>query len=114
MVAGNIPQSKNEECLSCQEEISKLAPVFKNCFNSIPGSTWQEKLDYVNQCNCCERHQIDKPKIYSPWKDTVFKGTNHIGRCACDCRHKARFICRQHKGNISLISVNGDKRQKLQ
>ena len=58
--------------------------------------------------------KIDKPKIYSPWKDTVFKGTNHIGRCACDCRHKARFICRQHKGNISVISVNGDKRQKLQ
>ena len=106
MVVENKSKKETIECELCEEEISRLIPLLQNCFTSIPGYTWQEKLDFVNQCNCCERHQIDKPKIFAPYKETVFKEKNHIDRCACDCRHKARFICRQHKGNKELIDIS--------
>jgi hypothetical protein len=62
-------------------------------------------LDKLAQCNCCQKHQIDKPKLYLKWIDTTYnKGlnpltsnTNHITGelyCKCDCRHTARMICR--------------------
>ena len=35
MVAENISQSMNDECILCNEEISRLTPLFKNMFNNI-------------------------------------------------------------------------------
>lgn len=65
-------------------------------FKSIDGETWQEKLDTLIMCDCCERHKKDKPSIISPWKDTPLTRTRLSDHeCHCDCRHLARFICRQ-------------------
>lgn len=67
--------------------------------NSIPGENYQTKLNYLNKCKCCERHTINKPNRFIPWKELPFnnKYGNMICECDCDCRHLARFICRQHK-----------------
>lgn len=63
-------------------------------------------LDKLTECNCCQKHQINKPKLYLTWIDTIYnKGlipetsnTNPFTDelyCKCDCRHNARMICRQ-------------------
>ena len=86
-------------------------------FAEIPGNTYQEKITHLNSCNCCERHKTHKPKI---WHSDSLKDFNIYGstsswalcrgngpdgfkdrleerlkKCSCDCRHIARFMCRQ-------------------
>ena len=53
----------------------------------------------LKACQCCERHQIDKPKILQPWIETDFHGTQFTP-CQCACRHLSRFICRGERKNI--------------
>lgn len=93
----SVPQYEKEDdtftggTLKVVEDRLKI-PMFKY----IKGETWQEKLDTLNQCYCCERHKRDKPSIISPWKDTPITSTRLSDHeCHCDCRHLARFICRQ-------------------
>ena len=63
--------------------------------DSIPGSNLREKLQHVANCNCCERHQINKPRVLAPWVETPWNNSqNYLTGCDCDCRHLARFICR--------------------
>jgi hypothetical protein len=68
--------------------------MLANQFSNIEGDTYQEKLDTLANCNCCERHQVTKPTKLAPWVDTPFNGTAYTP-CECKCRHLARFICRQ-------------------
>ena len=64
-------------------------------FDFIPGSNLREKLQTVVSCNCCERHQINKPRVLAPWVETPWNNSqNYLTGCDCDCRHIARFICR--------------------
>jgi len=62
-------------------------------------------LDKLALCNCCQKHQINKPKLYLTWIDTSpnnglipeTSNTDHITGelyCKCDCRHNSRMICR--------------------
>ena len=77
---------------------SRLDTLLHNMFLSISGDTWQQKLDTCNKCNCCTRHSINRPSIFQPWVELPFSDTSHYTKnnmCSCDCRHKARFICRQ-------------------
>jgi hypothetical protein len=30
---------------------------------------FEDVLDLLNECNCCERHKIDKPKKDKKWYD---------------------------------------------
>lgn len=66
----------------------------------------QLMLDKLAQCNCCQKHKLNKPKLYVKWIDTIYnKGlypqisnTNPLTNdlyCKCNCRHNARMICRQ-------------------
>lgn len=50
-------------------------------------------LTELHFCDCCERHQIDKPCLPNKWieKDMIWSDPNF---CRCDCRHMARMICR--------------------
>ena len=58
----------------------------------------------LNQCNCCERHKVDKPYKYELWSEknyadgaTVKDGSvqaRNIQDCSCDCRHLSRWLCR--------------------
>ncbi len=72
-------------------------PIFEN-IDQIPGISFQDKLNHLSNCNCCERHQICKPILFVPWIETPFNNNPHIHSCMCNCRHLARFICRQANG----------------
>ena len=47
-------------------------------------------------CNCCTRHQINKPKTLQKWINTEFHGTQYTD-CHCQCRHLSRFLCRENE-----------------
>ena len=54
----------------------------------------EEVVKTSNQCDCCERHKINRPKKLAPFVDTEFHGTFRT-RCKCHCRQLSRFICRE-------------------
>lgn len=62
---------------------------------NVNGITWQDKLNTLSYCNCCSRHQIDKPRFFQTWIDTPFNFKIEPHFCKCNCRHLARAICRQ-------------------
>ena len=64
--------------------------------NAIPGETWPEKLDNINTCHCCRRHERDRPFTFAPWKGckSSYKPTDE--RCFCWCRYLARKICEKY------------------
>tara|TARA_Y100001980_G_C14518380_1_gene293714 strand:+ start:150 stop:554 length:405 start_codon:yes stop_codon:yes gene_type:complete len=47
----------------------------------------------MKACQCCKRHQINKPKKLEAWNETEFHGTQFTP-CTCICRHYSRFLCR--------------------
>jgi hypothetical protein len=55
----------------------------------------QTALTTLSQCDCCQRHQQNKPVVLQSWVELPTSEriyTNNI--CHCPCRHIARFICR--------------------
>lgn len=70
--------------------------IVNESISRVPGDNWKEKLDHCVSCRCCERHQVDKPDKLTFWYEISYKGRDFINKnCKCDCRHMARFICRQ-------------------
>jgi len=73
--------------------------VINEEFRTIPGNNWHEKLNHCLKCKCCMRHQTLRPVRLEPWTDDMAKVDIKIlwvnTKCKCDCRHMARFICRQ-------------------
>ena len=64
-------------------------------FFNLSGKTWQEKLNTLNTCTCCYRHQYNKPNTMVLWTH-LHKNYYYVNKlCKCSCRHLARFICRQ-------------------
>lgn len=78
--------------------MSRTNALLHNKFIAISGSTWQEKLDTLALCKCCDRHNINKPITMTLWTDLDFNNTQDTP-CDCSCRHDARFICRQFEDN---------------
>lgn len=62
-------------------------------FKNVP--VLNDILTFLSFCDCCDRHQINKPIVFSPWLEIPLSD-NHFNICRCDCRHLARIICRQH------------------
>jgi hypothetical protein len=58
----------------------------------------QQKLDEYALCTCCEVHQKNRPTRYLPFKGQITdeKKAKTERSCKCDCRHKARLLCRFH------------------
>ncbi len=75
--------------------IRDLSLILQQRFDDVPGLTYQDKLNHLSNCNCCDRHQVNKPTVFSAWHETPFHNNQTIHQCMCDCRHVARFICRQ-------------------
>lgn len=73
-----------------------ISDVLKEEFHQVPGHTYQEKLNELSNCQCCDRHNRNKPHIYQPWTDTVCDGQQRWHDCGCKCRQLARLICRQY------------------
>lgn len=53
-----------------------------------------EILMELHYCDCCNRHQINKPFLPVKWKERDLNNLRNINPCTCDCRHMARLICR--------------------
>lgn len=86
------------EDIMCKLEEGKCLPVDKFLLaelDKIPGSTWKDKLDSCAACKCCYRHQVKKPLTFAPWAECVSSSFALRDDCECDCRHMARWICRQ-------------------
>lgn len=57
--------------------------------------TVQDKLNILYLCDCCERHQKDKPISVCTYEES--ECTNNYFEdyvCKCNCRHLSRVICR--------------------
>lgn len=52
-----------------------------------------EVLTELYYCDCCNKHQLNKPCIPVKWVSTKTP-TQSVITCECDCRHTARMICR--------------------
>lgn len=77
---------------------NRVEMLLRDTFDKVEGKTYQEKLDTLNKCECCERHKKNKPSTFSTWIELDFKfkdNTEFNVNCKCDCRHVARHICRQ-------------------
>ena len=72
----------------------RIAQILDFDLYHTAGETFQEKLNTLSECNCCDRHQHARPSVFAPWVDTAFSGTQDTP-CQCKCRHLARIICRQ-------------------
>jgi len=91
------------------EETNKISKVCNDWNNWINSSQPYIKTDFeknnmiliLNTCNCCERHQVNKPKNLQKYIETNFKANDKSKyNCQCQCRHIARFICRSKYGFI--------------
>ena len=71
----------------------------------------QEFLDGKLLCDCCERHEVDKPAEYEPWFGTDQEQATSARKsvtskiCPCDCRHTARAVCRQHPKLVAAYAL---------
>lgn len=53
-------------------------------------------LTELYYCDCCNRHQINKPAVPQVWKDIEPSWIQDVD-CPCNCRQMARMICRSYK-----------------
>ena len=67
----------------------------KEAIAAVPGDTDQEKLDFLLKCDCCERHNIDKPKSLNDIPVSFLLCSDVDTVCNCPCRHVARWIVRE-------------------
>ena len=81
------------------EEIERVMNLFNKRCQEIKGESWQDKIDTLNQCNCCEMHKINKPSTFSVWYELPFHNSQNTD-CKCNCRHMARHICRTICGSV--------------
>ena len=88
---------------------NSLSARLDAAFRSVPGNTWADKIVHLNKCDCCERHPKDKPKIFGP--SIELPSRKHlreeldVKKCACNCRHLARQICRQHGVSLPPLDL---------
>jgi len=74
-----------------------------NDYTAFAGKSWQEKLTNCNECDCCERHNISKPRYVLPTVhefdaiDVLDTTTEvwRLGLCRCKCRYLARRMCEE-------------------
>ncbi len=88
-------------------EEERVSYVLNARFAFIPGDTWQAKLDNCAGCKCCPRHQERRPSWISwPfWENPSSPKIHNVDKdCECNCRHLARFICRQ-----VIVNCNDDR-----
>jgi len=76
-------------------QIRNLGSILQQMFDDTPGDSFQDKLNHLANCDCCERHQVNKPTVFAAWHETPRQHHQGTHPCMCNCRHVARFICRQ-------------------
>ena len=102
----SVPGYVDEDPLEVMEE-ARPQKLLHEAFLKIPGATWQAKLRHCASCKCCTRHQTFRPRDLVHWReldeesDALIK-LFYVKTCECDCRHMARFICRQVETDGSM------------
>lgn len=81
-------------------EIERRISLFNYRCSTIQGNTWQDKINTLNTCNCCSKHQINKPTQLQIWNELPFHN-DQSRQCLCNCRHMSRMICRTICGSIN-------------
>ena len=94
----------------------------QNNINSLPKN--QEIFNILFTCNCCENHQINKPKNINDFYDTLSPKPFCHKKCDCACRSYLRWICRINQGfvpsnserfihNINTLCIKIQKKNEL-
>ena len=72
----------------------------------LDNNSAQEELDGINLCQCCDRHQVNRPNTIGgtplrsiPSNHTEDEREDFRDECDCPCRSYARDICRRMHGN---------------
>lgn len=69
-----------------------------NFFDSkLDSDKKKDVIDFLNglyYCDCCDRHQLNKPVLFKKWIDNDRQNNEYDYTCTCDCRHTARMVCR--------------------
>ncbi len=108
-----MEDARAENNLSPVSFVTRTDYLLTKAFKAIPGDNWQEKLDHCLKCTCCVRHQVLRPKRLEPWTEDMAEVDIKIKwahtECDCNCRHMARFICRQcdEDGNFLPCPTKG-------
>ena len=102
-----MPEQTMTSTQSSQEEVQKLIEITSNWSRDIHTTVGEflydtienpeEAIKVLTACNCCERHQLNRPNTLDIWYDTPFSNvqtSEKCGNCTCSCRHLSRFICR--------------------
>lgn len=51
-------------------------------------------IEFYSYCDCCERHQVDKPEVFEKYKFKKAKYEKRMNKdCRCYCRHINRTMC---------------------
>ena len=108
MVRDSTWSAPSYDDLSLMEQgIPRPSALLGEAFKKIPGDNWYAKLQHCSSCKCCARHQTFRPSRLVPWTDDTVKykePEDQLPICECDCRHMARFICRQ-----VIVNCNDDR-----
>ena len=93
-------------CDKFEPIITNLLKTKKTSLDSDELNFYRSKLDLdkykskifdilteLHYCDCCIKHQYDKPCIPTKWISKKIPTQQTID-CLCDCRHTARMICR--------------------
>lgn len=91
-----------------------MSTIINSCtdYTKFAGKSWQEKMDLCNECYCCERHNVYKPRYLLPTVhefdaiDVLDTTTEvwRLGLCRCKCRYLARRMCEEDNCDIILAS----------
>ena len=79
-------------------------------YSKFPSKSWTEKMDKCNDCNCCERHMLWKPRFVLPCVhdfdaiDVMDAENIRFGVCRCKCRYVARRMCEEANCEIMMAS----------
>lgn len=75
----------------------------KELYDSIKGDTIFEKFKTCSDCNCCERHQKNRPVcIYIPYRDSREVSGQDEQECTCTCRHSLRHLNRIYNSTVPV------------
>ena len=78
-------------------EIITYSDIIAAELDMIEGESLEDKLYNLSLCECCDRHQTNKPVVLQGWTDCAsnrFLAEEEHELCICQCRHLARMICR--------------------
>ena len=61
----------------------------------------QMVFNFLAMCECCVRHQTNRPAAFNQWEETPIRKHLRLEacedpeKCRCQCRHRMRFIARR-------------------